>query len=49
VGLTGWRGSAGGICHRHAGDPYEPALEVARKLRAAVSHTHFKAGTKSIQ
>ena len=29
--------------------PYEPALEVARKLRAAVSHTHFKAGTKSIQ
>ena len=29
--------------------PYEPALEVARKLRAAVSHTQFKAGAKSIQ
>src|SRR5260370_16539658 len=28
---------------------YEPGLDVARKLRAAVSHTHFKAGTKSIQ
>ena len=27
---------------------YEPALEVARKLRAAVSHTAFNAGNKSI-
>jgi len=28
--------------------PYEPALEAARKLRAAVSHTQFKAAEKSI-
>lgn len=28
---------------------YEPAFEVARKLRAAVSHTAFTAGNKSIQ
>jgi two-component system, cell cycle response regulator len=27
---------------------YEPAFDVARKLRAAVSHTAFKAGKKSI-
>jgi two-component system cell cycle response regulator len=27
---------------------YEPALDVARKLRAAVSHTAFNAGNKSI-
>jgi len=28
---------------------YEPAFDVARKLRAAVSHTAFKAGKKTIQ
>jgi two-component system cell cycle response regulator len=28
---------------------YEPALQVARKLRDAVSHTAFKAGKKNIQ
>ncbi len=28
--------------------PYEPALDVARKLRAAVSHTPFKAGKKGL-
>ena len=28
--------------------PYEPALDVARKLRAAVSHTAFNAGKKTI-
>ncbi len=27
---------------------YEPALEAARKLRAAVSHTQFEAAEKSI-
>jgi diguanylate cyclase (GGDEF)-like protein len=29
--------------------PYAPALDVARKLRAGVSHTASKAGNKSIQ
>jgi two-component system cell cycle response regulator len=29
--------------------PFEPALEVARKLRAAVSHTPFKAGKKNLR
>jgi len=48
--LTGWRGSAGrNLPIVMPETAYEPGLDVARKLRAAVSHTHFKAGAKSIQ